>query len=1497
MHTDSTVEPKTNLRWLRPLLVLVLAAFLGATAAEAQPTFSKVFAPDTIGPGSVSTLTFTITNGAGVAVDMMDFTDNLPAGVTIATPANVVSDCGGTVTAPDGGGTITLVDGGVGGFGSCTVSVDVTSGTPGTHMNDAGVLSSSAGNSPAAATDDLTVATDRPGFTKSFSPSSVPLGNRSTLTFTIDNSANGSVAANLTFTDNLPVGMEVADPANASTTCTSGVVTAVPGSGVISHGGAFVAAGGTCTISVDVVATGVGALGNSSGELLSNAGMGPLDSSGKANATLTVTAAEIALIKEFLGDPVPPGGTVDLQFTILNLTRFDPATNLSFTDDLNATLAGLAATGPPTPDPPCGAGSSLSLANPISLTGGNVAPQGSCTFTVTLQVPAGAATGAYPNTTTALNGDVGGGAVIANQASDILFLSPAPILTKIFMPDTVAAGGTTTLELTITNTSLTSAATDIAFTDVFDIILPSSPGPPPVTDCPGGSASFTPLINPPPPSGVIPAQLDFSGGSLAAGASCTVSVTLDVDPGAAVGAYLNTTSEIIATVDSETVVGMPATDTLNVVAGPSLIKLFTNDPVLPGGTVTLEFTLTHDALAPADATGISFSDDLNATLSGLVSISPTQNDVCGAGSQITGTSPLSFTGGTLAPGDSCTFSVTLQVPAGNVSGIHTNTTSTVGATVSGLATTSNAATDDLVVTGFVVTKSFTDDPALPGGTVTLEFTLDNTSGTVDAANVFFEDDLDSTLNNMAALVIPAAPCGGTLVGLASNTFLRFSGATVTAGASCSFSVTLQVPAGAVDGFYSNATERTRADLPALVLLPPATDTLIVAGNPLLLSKSFTDDPVAPGGTVTLEFTLTNTALQAATDLAFSDDLGATLFGLAATDLPKPACGGTLSNVPTPITLSGASLGAGASCMFSATLAVPAAAPAGTYINTTGPVTGLIGGLPVNGDPASDDLRVEALTFTKAFDGPTVAGGSPVLTFTIENQDAASGVTDISFTDDLEAVVTGLVATGLPMNDVCGPGSQLTGTSFLTLTGGNLGPSGNCLIFVTLQVPAAAAPGTYPNTTSDLFLAGLSVAAAATADLTIVPPPAFSKSFTPAAIAAGAVSTLAFTIDNTASVLAASSLDFTDNLPAGMTVASPPNASTTCSGGILTAVAGTGVVSYTGGTVAGLVSCTASIDVTANVPGALLNTTGNLTSSSGTSGTAGATLTVAAPGAPVFSKVFAPATVPLGAVSTLTFTIDNTLNLIPATNLDFTDNLPAGITVANPPNASTTCTGGTLTAVTGTGVVSYTGGTVAASTSCGVQVDVVSSVDGILVNTSADLTSSAGSSGMAIATLTILPPIPDFSLSFVPGSIVEGGISALTYTIDNTTGPSAASALDFANVLPAGVVISTPANASTSCTGGTLTAPDGGGTVTYTGGTVGAGAICTVQVDATSGVAGVYDNTTGDLTSSAGNSGPASGRLIVGSLIPTLDEWGLILFVSLLALFAFRAMRTTRRVSS
>ena len=124
---------------------------------------------------------------------------------------------------------------------------------------------------------------------------------------------------------------------------------------------------------------------------------------------------------------------------------------------------------------------------------------------------------------------------------------------------------------------------------------------------------------------------------------------------------------------------------------------------------------------------------------------------------------------------------------------------------------------------------------------------------------------------------------------------------------------------------------------------------------------------------------------------------------------------------------------------------------------------MLEGRPFVGEPATGTLAVLVvgpIVLTKAFTGgPVLPGNSVTLEFTITNLDPNSSVAaDIAFTDNLDAVVSDLVATGLPATDVCGPGSVISGTSVLTFSGGSLAAGASCTFSVTLLVPAGAAAG-------------------------------------------------------------------------------------------------------------------------------------------------------------------------------------------------------------------------------------------------------------------------------------------------------------------------------------------------------------------------------------------------------------------------------------------------------
>ena len=1432
---------------------ITLAESHAAHAGAPNPlAFDMVFEPDVIGPGSVSTLRFTIRNETPAPATDVRFVNMLPANVTVATPSRVTTTCtDGVVTADDGGGSIELTNGRLGAGASCLVTVSVSSAMPGPHTNTTQPLQSSLGTSNAA-TDDLTVDTNRLGFSKSFAPSVIPWRGISRLTFVLDNSLGPSNHANVQGIDILD-GAVVADPPNVATDCQAAQLDVTAGATeiAIASGAGLLFAGATCSLSLDVVGTSVGRVENLTQELTSIAfGSFFTVSAGKATDVLDVRRdSHLHLTAEFVDDPVPPGGQVTVRYTIWNSDRGGSATNVAFSHDFGAALAGLAAVGLPVTDV-CGVGSSVAGTNVLTFSGGTVAAESSCSFDVTLAVPA-AANGSYSIATSAITGDFAT-STTGNVATPQLSVASIPIVTQVITPVPAAAGTRLSIEYTIANTDAANAATDIAFVNplsdnfpgVPDVVLPAN------GFC-GAGASIQ-LSSP----SIEEWQLNMIGGSLDPAASCTFTVEVTIPDMVSNGVYANVTEPVTATVAGAAVIGSRSTASYTVVAAPTLQKSFQTSPVVPGDTVVVEYTFTLGENAPTDVTSLSFTDDLDGVVTGLVATGLPQADVCGAGSQLAGDTVVTLTGGTLAPGTSCSFTVSVVVPAATPQGSYVSTTSDVTGMVQGTAVTGVAGQATLVVSSLGFRASFIPDTVRPGVTTVLEFEIENT-GTQDATGMFFTTNLSEVIPGLMATALPAEPCGAGS-SISGTTFLIFVSGTLAPGSLCTFQATVQVPAGAAVGDYRSVTSMLTATVGGVVSQTrPAVSPLFVA-DPVMISKSFVG-PAMPGGTATLEFTLSNgDAADTATAVGFSDDLDAMLSGAEAVGLPMSdvcGAGSTLSGTGV-ITLAGGTLGPQTSCNFSVTVQLPPVVNSFSATNITSQVSADLGGVVFIGNSAEARLDIQSIRVTKAFSASVLRGDTVTLSYTVDNLNAVGDAREISFVDDVDAALTGLVATTLPANGFCGADAQISGSTAIAVRGASLAGGASCSFDVELTVPTSAVPGDYLSTTSGVTQNGIAAGAPAVATLTVIPAiPTFTKVFSPSPTWLAVPSTLTFTIDNTANIVGIDQLVLNDTLPAGLVVATPSNAGTTCTAGTLTAADGASVITYTDGSVAASATCVVTVDVIASAPGDYDNTA-SLSSSVGASGPATSSLHV--PSVPGLTKRFSRDTVFLDGVVTVTLTIDNTANIVDVGDLMLSDVLPAGLEVAASPDATTTCTGGTLTATAGSTTVTYQGGTVAAGSGCIVSFAVTASASGSHTNT-ATLESQAGISGNATAML-LVPGIPMLSATFAPGTIRLLETSTLTLDIDNT-----ANVVDLqfrlSDVLPDGLAVANPAEVQSTCSGGELTAAAGERSVTLFGSTVAAGARCAVEVLIAPTAAGSHDSTA-SLVATAGVAEDAVATLVV-----------------------------------
>ena len=129
-----------------------------------------------------------------------------------------------------------------------------------------------------------------PTLSKAFGDASVKPGGTTRLTFALSNPNASLALTGVGFTDTLPAGLLVADPNGLTGSCGGGTITATAFTATVSLAGATLPASGSCSFSVNVVATSTGSKDNTTSPVISN------EAASGAAATATVTVVEGASI-------------------------------------------------------------------------------------------------------------------------------------------------------------------------------------------------------------------------------------------------------------------------------------------------------------------------------------------------------------------------------------------------------------------------------------------------------------------------------------------------------------------------------------------------------------------------------------------------------------------------------------------------------------------------------------------------------------------------------------------------------------------------------------------------------------------------------------------------------------------------------------------------------------------------------------------------------------------------------------------------------------------------------------------------------------------------------------------------------------------------------------------------------------------------------------------------------------------------------------------------
>ncbi|HEU0295861.1 MAG TPA: sortase [Anaerolineales bacterium] len=371
-------------------------------------SISKAFTPPTVSPGGISTLTITLQNTNTSPLINASVTDDLPGtptnGIIVAPTPNASTTCtGGVVTAVAGTQTISMTGGTVPAQvgnvpGTCTISVDVQGmGSLTTRTNtipitnaSATIQSTSTSISPGQpASANLIIGNLAIGVVKGFNPLTVFGSSVSTLSVELVNS-NAVALTGIAFTDTMPSGMIIANPANLAVGSCGGTLSGIPGNGTFSLSGASLQAGSSCTLTLSVTITVNGNLTNTlpAGAVTTLNGASNPD---PAEATLTnLPGASVS--KFFTPNPVPAGDHALLTIRIQN-TGGVALSGMGLTDTLPA---GLEVLDSPAPVNDCsGTLTAAGGTRTIRLSNGALVANSSCSMVVS--VTAGT-TGSYANT-------------------------------------------------------------------------------------------------------------------------------------------------------------------------------------------------------------------------------------------------------------------------------------------------------------------------------------------------------------------------------------------------------------------------------------------------------------------------------------------------------------------------------------------------------------------------------------------------------------------------------------------------------------------------------------------------------------------------------------------------------------------------------------------------------------------------------------------------------------------------------------------------------------------------------------------------------------------------------------------------------------------------------------------------------------------------------------------------------------------------------------------
>ncbi|GAB5403266.1 MAG: SdrD B-like domain-containing protein [Aureliella sp.] len=589
--------------------------------------------------GNQLTYTLAVSNNGPSAATNVEVVDTLPAGVTF------VSATGGTVTAPSGGSNdVTVALGGLasGASQNVTITVTVDDAAAASITNSAIVRSTEStggfdtDTSNNSATEPTAIESNIDlSITKTDSVDPVIAGQSFTYTLTVAN-AGPSAATGVTVTDVLPDGIQI-----TSATSTAGTVTtpasaqdttaANPDDLTVAIGNLASGASETITIVATVLPELRTSLSNTASVTTSDTGMNETNT---ANNTATEPTAvnasvDLAITKTDSTDPVIAGNALTYTLTVTN-NGPSTATGVTVSDVLPAGVTFTSTSS--------SQGSSANSGGTVTASLGTIAPGANATVTIVVDVDEATRT-SLSNTATVTSTETDSNT--ANNTATEPTTVNANIdlaVTKVDDIDPIAPGSTLQYTMVVTNNG-PSQATGVTLNDT----LPSGLTFVSATSTVGTATGAGNVV-----TGNI--------GTLASGASATVTVTATVD--ATASGTLTNTATVTGTETETNSTNNSATQTTDIAIPGSISGrvyldqdgngAFTSgESGLGGVTITLTGTAVGGAaVSRTETTAADGTYTFNNVLPGTYSLQQTQPTGVLDGQTNVGTGATGATAGT-----------------------------------------------------------------------------------------------------------------------------------------------------------------------------------------------------------------------------------------------------------------------------------------------------------------------------------------------------------------------------------------------------------------------------------------------------------------------------------------------------------------------------------------------------------------------------------------------------------------------------------------------------------------------------------------------------------------------------------------------------------------------------------------------------------------------------------------------------------------------------------